>query len=77
MLFSVLSPSTSNIACLADCLWQGSDRLFDRNQRVIGSAYLSRLEPIEAYNQETVDDCGKNANYTESLGQINSGVESS
>lgn len=77
MLFSVLSPSTSNIARLTNCWWQDSDRLRARSQRVIGSAYLSGLERIEACNQEIVNDCEKKAKHTESLGQINSGGESS
>ena len=76
MLFSVLSPSTSNIARLADRLWQGRDRLFGQSQRRISPAYLSGLEHIEGCKQEIVDDCVQKKNYVESLGQLNSGGES-
>ena len=76
MLFSLLSPSTSNIARLTDCLWQGSDSLFDRSQRRISPAYLSGLEHIEGCMQEIVDDCAQKTNCVKSLGQLNSGGES-
>ena len=76
MLFSVLSPSIFNIACLADCLWRGSDRLFDRSQKQVSPAYLSGLEHIEGCKQEIVDDCVQKTKYIESLGQINSGGKS-
>ena len=73
MLFSVLSPSIYNIACLSDRLWRGSDRMFGQSKRRISPAYLLGMEHIEGCKQEIVDDCVYETNYVESLGQLNSG----